>query len=257
MIYRLLFLVIIFFTTESNPRSPEPIKRPWTLVRTIMHPKPSFTQGLVWHDGSLFESIGLYGSSEVRELDAQTGALRQRQVNYKHEFGEGLALKDDYLIQLTYKEGYALRYMRKNLSSMAPYFSYKNEGWGLCYMPDRKKFARSDGSAWIRFHDQDNFAENGGIKIHRAGAELININELEYARGNLYANIWGTSAQAQRIIEINPSTGQVTAEIDLSDLCKREHMTINRELNGIAYNSLEGVFYVTGKNWENIYVVRW
>lgn len=239
--------------TNAAPR-----RLPHTVLRSIPHPAPSFTEGLLWHQGSLFESVGPYGESEVRELDATTGVVRQRRTNAQSEFGEGLALQGDVLVQLTWHEGYALRLQRAGLTpATPPRWTYQTEGWGLTWMPDRQHFARSDGSARIRFHNGTDFTEDGGIEVRRAGVALRNINELEYARGHLYANVWGTEAQHQRILEVDPASGAVTAEVDLHDLCAQEHVGPDHELNGIAYNPEENVFYVTGKRWERIYVLRW
>lgn len=227
------------------------------ILRKIPHLAPGFTQGLVWANGSLFESLGLYGKSEVRELDAETGALRLRRSNSEKEFGEGLALQGDVLVQLTYREGYALRYTREGLIPIEPRWNFSTQGWGLTWMPDKQRFARSNGSAQVHFHNAIDFTESSVIEVRRNGIPLHHINELEYARGRLYANVYGTSAQAQHIFEIDPETGNVTAEIDFQSLCASELLTVNRELNGIAYNSKQDIFYITGKNWRFIYLVRW
>lgn len=227
------------------------------VVRSLPHPMPGSTQGLLFAQGSLFESVGIYGHSEVRNFDAWTGALHARHHNNRYEFGEGLALQGDTLLQLTWREGYAIRLTRVGFNTIGEPWYYSGEGWGLTWMSDRQSFVRSDGTSRLHLHNATSFTEEGTIEVRRAGVPLKFLNELEYARGNIYANLFGISAEAQHIIEINPSSGEVTAEIDMRTQCQEEGISFNRELNGIAYDPDEDVFYVTGKNWKKIYVVRW
>lgn len=250
LVLLLLFLPIGLNTLTEQYRVPQ-------IVHTLPHPIVGYTQGLVWSQGSLYESVGLYGQSEVRQIDADTGSLRFRRFNSKEEFGEGLAIKDNTLVQLTWREGYALRLTAPGLKPIEGRWSFTPEGWGLTWMPDKKLFVRSDGSSVLHFHNATDFSETGTLQVRRAGIPVPNLNELEYAKGSLFANIYGVSAEARRIIEINPASGDVTAEIDLEALCKKEKVTFHRELNGIAYNPEQDVFYITGKNWDFIYAVRW
>ena len=226
------------------------------VLRFLPHLRPGHTQGLLFAGGSLFESVGLYGQSEVREIDAKTGELCARHQNNNFEFGEGLALHGDTLIQLTWREGYALRLTRVGLTVETPW-SYSGEGWGLTWVSDTQTFFRSDGTSLLHIHNATNFGKEGTLEVKRVGVALKNLNELEYAQGTIYANLYGATAKDQYIIAIDPHSGDVTAEIDFRTLCQEEGIAVGRELNGIAYDPDEDVFYITGKHWEKIYVVRW
>jgi glutamine cyclotransferase len=241
--------------SEARQASEQPFKRIPEVIRIIPHPEPNYTQGLLWFNGALFESVGLYGRSELRELDAESGKVRQRQQNKRTEFAEGLALRGDELVQLTWREGYALRYNRHDLKPIEPRWRFSTDGWGLAYIPEKDLFVRSDGTANLHFHKSENFEEIGILNVTRSGAPVNKLNELEFAKGRIFANVWGTNAEAQKILEIDPDTGKVVAEIDLQSICALEKVVINRELNGIAYNPEQDLFFITGKNWKYIYIL--
>lgn len=218
------------------------------VLATRPHDPEAYTQGLLWHDGRLFESTGLYGHSSLREVKPETGeVLRSTPLPAKY-FGEGLALVDDRLIQITWQEGVAFVY---DLAKFDPrgQFSYTGEGWGLTY--DGKRLIMSDGTDRLTFRDPVTFDSLGGVNVSQDGKPVLNVNELEWVDGVLYANVW----QTDRILRIDPATGRVTAEIDASGLLSAKEAADAEVLNGIAWRPGTKTFYITGKRWPKMFEV--
>jgi glutaminyl-peptide cyclotransferase len=216
------------------------------VLATRPHDPEAYTQGLLWHDGRLFESTGLYGQSSLREVKPETGeVLRSTSLPAKY-FGEGLALVGDRLIQLTWQEGTVFVY---GLARFDPrgQLSYTGEGWGLTY--DGKRLIMSDGTDRLTFRDPATFASLGGVNVVEAGRPVLNVNELEWVDGVLYANVW----QTDRILRIDPATGRVTAEIDAADLLSPAEAAKAEVLNGIAWRPDTKTFYITGKRWPKMF----
>ncbi|HSS49957.1 MAG TPA: glutaminyl-peptide cyclotransferase [Thermoanaerobaculia bacterium] len=230
-------------------RLPERLKV--KVLATRHHDPAAFTQGLLVHDGSLYESTGLYGSSSLREVDPISGAVK-RKVDVPPElFAEGLALIDDRLIQLTWQERKALVY---KLAGFAPagQLRYEGEGWGLCW--DGKRLVMTDGSDKLTFRDPQTFAFLGQVTVTRAdrmGEQVLNLNELECVDGVVYANVW----QTDEILRIDPSNGRVTAVIDASGLLTPEERQRTDVLNGIAWDPQRKIFLITGKLWPKLFEV--
>lgn len=216
---------------------------------THPHDPAAYTQGLLWHAGRLFESTGLYeGQSSLREVEPDTGkVLRSVRLDAKY-FGEGLALVDDRLIQLTWQEGTAFVYGLARFDVRGQ-FSYTGEGWGLTW--DGKRLIMSDGTDRLTFRDPATFDSLGGVNVSEDGHPVLNVNELEWVDGVLYANVW----QTDRILRIDPETGRVTAEIDASGLLTKKESAAAEVLNGIAWRPDTKVFYVTGKRWPKMFEV--
>lgn len=124
-------------------------------------------------------------------------------------------------------------------------------------MSDKNLFVRSNGSSILHFHDATNFSQVSTLEVRSNGVPVPLLNELEYAKGFIYANVYGVSDEARRILKIDPLSGEVKALVDLHALCEKEKVTYHRELNGIAYNPVLDLFYITGKNWQFIYALRW
>lgn len=220
-----------------------------TILRTFAHDPRAFTQGLLFHNGLLYESTGLYGQSSLRSIDPANGTVLKN-VPVPDVFAEGLALIDSTLIQLTWKEKAALKYSLSDFKMIGS-FSYDGEGWGLTC--DGKNLIMSDGSDTL-FVRSKSFALLKKIPVTLNGKPLKNLNELEYAQGRVYANIWYNNS----IVEIMPLTGKVTKVIDCAVIVQKAQTQSGEEvLNGIAYNPKTGTFYVTGKNWQYMFEVRW
>jgi glutaminyl-peptide cyclotransferase len=224
------------------------------VVAEYPHDPSAFTQGLLIHDGVLYESTGQYGRSELRRVAPETGEVLLRRQLPGHLFGEGLALvpgTPDRLIQLTWQEGIALVWDRESLTALGE-LRYRGEGWGLAW--DGERLVMSDGSAWLSFREPGGFAELARVEVTLEGRPLPGINELEWAEGALWANVWGSES----VVRIDTATGEVTAVADLAALEERlprgESPRID-VLNGIAWWPERGTFLVTGKLWPRAFEV--
>lgn len=200
-------------------------------------------------DGRLYESTGLYGGSAVSVKSLDSGRVIRRFPLPQRFFGEGLTAVGDRLVQLTYLEQTGFVYDRDTLQVLQE-FHYRGEGWGLTY--DGGHLIMSNGSSRLHFLDPATYRKVRSLKVSRMGMEIHNLNELEYAEGRIYANVWLRNV----IVEIDPSTGHVTGELDLSELSARHAASPDAVLNGIAYNSRDRTFLVTGKLWPSIYEIR-
>jgi glutaminyl-peptide cyclotransferase len=215
------------------------------------HATDAFTEGLVLHDGTLYESTGNYGASQLRATDPVTGAVRQSAPLADRYFGEGLAKVGDRLVQLTWKEQTAFVYDAANLVPVG-HFSYDGEGWGLC--DDGTRLVMSNGSDTLTFRDRTTFAVTGTVAVRDGtGQPVDELNELECVGGEVYANVWRTDT----IVRIDPATGRLTATIDASGLLP-SGQRVNDEavLNGIAYDATRETFLLTGKFWPALFEVR-
>jgi glutamine cyclotransferase len=238
----------------APPPPAEPVIYTYQVVHTYAHDPRAFTQGLLFHDGKLLESTGLYGPSSLREVDLATGSvLRQLSVPPRY-FAEGLALLDGKLYQLTWKEGTAFVYdLNADPKSFrkAGEFSYSGEGWGLA--TDGHWLIMSDGTSSIRFLNPATFAVDHSIQVLKDGAPQDRLNELEYVKGEIFANIW----QTDWVARIDPASGRVAGMVDFSYLLPAADRTTTTDvLNGIAYDPAGDRLFVTGKNWPKLFEVR-
>ena len=216
--------------------------------REYDHDPTAFTQGLVWEDGILWESTGQLGKSTIRKVDMKTGKVLIKKTLKDEYFGEGLALLNDKLYQLTWKSQKALVYDR-DLNQIAE-IPYKGQGWGLT--TDGKVLILSDGTSRIRFVDPDTFETIRTIKVMQPGGQRIaELNELEYIEGNIYANRWHT----QTVYEINPDSGDVTKTINLAGLWPVKDRPNGGVMNGIAFNGVTKKMLVTGKYCPKVFEV--
>ncbi|MCW3984658.1 MAG: glutaminyl-peptide cyclotransferase [Candidatus Bathyarchaeota archaeon] len=243
----------------STSTSPNPSATPTTtptgvaptytyqIINTYPHDTNAFTQGLVFHQGVLYESTGGYGNSYLRRVDISSGNVLQEFKLSNAFFGEGLALVNNSLIQLTWLEHTGFVYDKETFSLVGN-FSYNTEGWGLTY--DGTKLIMSDGSSTLYFMDPTTYAITGQITVKDGNKPVNYLNELEYVNGDVYANIF----LEQKIAIFNPQTGQVKSWIDLSGI--HQSSDLNSVLNGIAYDQQNDRLYITGKNWPNLYQIK-
>lgn len=234
--------------------APEARKGPERLrvnvVSTRPHDTSSYTQGLVLHEGSLYESAGQYGVSSLRQVDPATGEVRRRVSLPAQYFAEGLARVGDRLIQLTWQEGVAFVYRLSDFEKVGE-IPYTGEGWGLCH--DGSRLVMSDGSDKLFFRDSETFAPLGQVSVRMDGAPVHQLNELECVDGAVYANVYMT----ETIVRIDPASGQVTAVIDASGLLGPSDYQAGAEvLNGIAYDPAKKTFLITGKHWPTLFEVE-
>lgn len=221
----------------------------YQVVRTYPHDPQAFTQGLVFLDGVLYEGTGLHGQSSIRKVKLENGQVLQIQKTDAQYFGEGIAVWGNTLVQLTWQGGVGFVYDRETFQRRKT-FTYKGEGWGLAY--DGARLAMSDGSAFIRFLDPATLAETGRIQVRDGGRPVVNLNELEFVKGELFANVW----QTDRIARISPKTGQVTGWIDLAGLLDPRDAVGVDVLNGIAYDAKGDRLFVTGKRWPRLFEIK-
>ena len=222
----------------------------WSIVSAFPHDPTSFTEGLLWHDGALYESTGMEGQSKMRRVDLQSGQPTKNVDLPKELFGEGLALANNRLYQLTWQTKVGFVYDAKTFKPLAK-FNYQNEGWGLTF--DGKNLIQSDGSDVLTFRDPKNFTSVRTVKVTRDGAMLRDLNELEWIDGLVWANVW----QTDEIVVIDPSNGKVVGELNLAGLLRADDRTGREDvLNGIAWDAASKRLFVTGKNWSKLFWIR-
>lgn len=214
------------------------------------HDAGSYTQGLFFHDGKLYESAGQYGESSMRIVDQATGKVLVRRNFDRQYFIEGSCVCKGRLYILTWQEQTCFVCDPANLSEIGK-LRYGGEGWGLT--TDGDNLIMSDGSATITFRDPANLAVRRSIKVTLDGKDLVMLNELEYIDGEIWANVYMTDF----IVRINPDDGVVKAVIDCRDILPRELRKPSTDvLNGIAYNPKDKSIYVTGKLWPRLYRIE-
>lgn len=222
----------------------------YELVNTYPHDSNAYTQGLVFQDGVLYEGTGLRGHSSLRRVELETGDILKILRLPNHIFGEGIAVYKDNIIQLTWKSKVGLVY-DKNSFVFIQNFSYATQGWGIT--SDGEKLIMSDGSSIIRFLDHETYKLIDQIQVRCGQGPVENLNELEYVKGEIYANVW----QTERIVMIAPDTGKVTGWIDLRGLLVQEGPAKPVDvLNGIAYDSEKDRLFVTGKLWPKLFEIK-
>jgi glutaminyl-peptide cyclotransferase len=227
----------------------------YEIVHTYPHDPTAFTQGLFYLDGVLYEGTGLEGRSSIRKVKLETGEVLQERSVPEQYFGEGIVNWRDRLLELTWKNQVGFIY---DLAGFAPkgQFPYTGEGWGLTQ--DGKRIIMSDGSARLRFMDPESLREIGRITVTADGQPVANLNELEWVKGEIYANIW----QTNRIARINPSTGKVVGWLDMTGVADTNGFFIGSAegqadvMNGIAYDVAGNRLFITGKNWPKLFEIR-
>jgi len=219
------------------------------VIRKYPHATDAFTQGLIWHQGVMYESTGQYGQSSLRKVQLEDGkVLAQRRLE-SSVFGEGLARVDDRLIQLTWRSGLAFVSDLTTLEKRET-LNYAGEGWGLCY--DGAALVMSDGSSMLEFRDPESMELLGEMSVLKNGHPVRKLNELECVGTDIYANIW----QRHEILRIDRKSGRVTATIDASGLLSRIEAKRADVLNGIAYKPQSKTFLLTGKLWPHVFEVE-
>ena len=234
-------------TACSPPPPTVPGVRPQVLA-TLPHDTASFTEGLQRDGTTLWEGTGLAGLSELRELDPTTGAVVRSAPLPGKLWGEGVAVTGDTIWQLTYQDGVALQWDKATLK-VKKQVALTGEGWGLCY--DGNRLVQSDGSATLRFRNPTTFAQTGALTVTLDGKPVPQLNELECAGGQVWANVWPTT----QIVRINPASGRVTATVDGAGLLTPAQEQGTDVMNGITW--LGGDDYLlTGKYWPVMLRVR-
>lgn len=219
------------------------------VIATYPHDSAAFTQGLFFSDGRLFESTGQHGESAIREVELTTGKIRREARLPAQYFGEGSTGWGKTIVSLTWKHGKGFRWDRDSFRKLGE-FTYPGEGWGLTQ--DGTSLILSDGSSELRFLDPKTFAERRRIRVTWRGRPVTQLNELEYVRGEILANIWHNDL----IARIDPVSGVIKGAIDLNAVAAMVATEDGEAvLNGIAYDAKAGKLYITGKRWPNLFEI--
>jgi glutamine cyclotransferase len=220
------------------------------IVNTYPHDPEAFTQGLVFHKGYLYEGTGLHGHSTLRKVELKTGRIVKSHRLPVEYFGEGITIWQNKLIQLTWQSHTGFIYDLQSFRLLRT-FSYPTEGWGITC--DGNNLIMSDGTAILRFLDPRKFTVVKQIEVKDRGRPVPYLNELEYIKGEIFANIWDTGY----IARISPQTGRVLGWIDLRGLYRLVDNGKRVDvLNGIAYDTKNNRLFVTGKFWPKLFELR-
>lgn len=246
---RLLVRFVLLLTLVSAGASAAPILG-YKVVAKFPHATTSYTEGLLYLNGTFYEGTGRNGHSGLLAIDPATGAVQQH-VNMEPEyFGEGIVDWGANIYQWTWQSHICFVYDRFSLA-LVKKFTYSGEGWGMTR--DAHQLITSDGTATLRFRDPNTFAEVRHIVVKDDGHAIPQLNELEYIKGEIYANVW----HSDRIARISPKDGHVIAWIDLSGLLPKIQMMDDESvLNGIAYDAQKDRLFVTGKQWPAIFEIK-
>jgi glutaminyl-peptide cyclotransferase len=222
----------------------------FTVKAAYPHDPRAYTEGLFYLNGQLYESTGLVGQSSIRRVRLADGVVLQQVATPPTMFGEGIVAWGSEIISLTWQDQVGFRWDLKSLA-MKSSFAYPGEGWALTH--NGKALIMSDGTPTLRVLDPKTFKVLRRIAVTAEGRPVANLNELEWVKGEVLANIW----QTNRIARIDPATGKVKGWIDLTGLPE----TVRRHgaddvLNGIAYDARGDRLFVTGKNWPHLYEIK-
>ena len=244
-----LFLLSISFLPINAEATQEELRRDLDILDTVPHDPTSFTQGLELSGGYMLESSGLYGHSRLSEIDIQNDVVI-RQISFEDSFfAEGITIRNNSVIVLSWREGVAFEIDLDDFS-ITGNFSYEGEGWGICY--NGEHLVMSNGSSYLTFRDPDSFEISHSLQVTFGGDGVSNLNELECVGGTVYANVWMDDS----ILAINSSSGQVEFFATAAAVSEKQGKDRDEVLNGIAYDESAGGFWITGKNWTEMYLVN-
>ncbi len=228
----------------------EPESYGYEILKSFPHNTASFTQGLEWHQGKLYEGTGLNGKSMVMVVNAASGEAGKKSVLPQEHFGEGISILNNKLYQLTWQSHRAFVYSLPDLKQEGS-FGYPTEGWGLCHLGE--ELIMSDGTEKLYFLNPSDFSLIRSIQVWDKKNPVGALNELEAVDGVIYANKY----QTDTIVKIEPTSGKVLAYCNMAGLLKDSDRMGNEDvLNGIAWNPADKLFYLTGKNWPKMFAVR-
>jgi glutamine cyclotransferase len=243
-----LLLLISGCSDSKNTETPE--NYTYKVVQAYPHDPNAFTQGLAYENGFLYEGTGIYRKSTLRRVDLDTGQILQIYKLPDKYFGEGMTIFKDKIYQLTYKSKIGFVYDKSSFKLLQR-FNYPTEGWGITH--DGKNLIMSDGSSTLYLWDPETLQRTGSIKVHDNDVPVSGLNELEYIKGQVFANVWPT----ERIAIIAPQTGQVTGWIYMQGLLSQQELNKPVDvLNGIAYDAAGDRLFVTGKFWPKLFEIK-
>jgi glutamine cyclotransferase len=257
---KFLYIVVLAAFSACNPKEPTATNNPdpnapksmsYSIINTYPHDTSSYTQGLLFYNGEMYEGTGNYGFSKLRKIDLATGKAQKEISLDKKYFGEGVAILNDTVYQLTWKEKTVFVYTLKDFKKIKE-FTINTDGWGLT--TDGKNLIASDGSSTLYYYNPATFKLLKTQDVTEGGSLSYNLNELEYIDGFIYANQY----LAPYIFKIDPASGKVVAKADVTSMWDRAKV-IDPEAevpNGIAYDDKSKKIYVTGKLWPELYEVQ-
>jgi glutaminyl-peptide cyclotransferase len=246
----LLMVVVALAACACSPANPAGVPEyGYEVVRVYPHDPTAFTEGLFYYNGFLYESTGLEGQSSIRKVKLETGEVVQKRDLSDAYFGEGIINWKDRLYELTWKTGIGFIY---DFAGFAPKgdFHYTGEGWAMTQ--DGKRIIMDDGTPQLRFWNPETLQETGRLTVTDDDRPVANLNELEWVKGQIYANIW----QTDRIARINPANGKVVGWIDCTGLLTPSESQNADVMNGIAYDAAGDRLFVTGKKWPKLFQIR-
>jgi glutamine cyclotransferase len=245
--------------TNTAKAAPLPVYG-YEIVNTFPHDPKAFTQGLLFHNGYLYESTGQEGASSVRKVEIETGKVLQKFDLPNDNFGEGIALHNGQIYQLTWRNKMG-RVFDVNDFKLIREFTYQGDGWGLT--SDGTHLFMTDGTHVMRVMDPENFRSVRMIAVMREdGKPLMQLNELEYVKGEIWANIWHSEqpdilGKPNHIARIDPANGKILGWINLDGISPDDvKRSDENTLNGIAYDSQNDRIFVTGKNWRKLFEIK-
>lgn len=256
-------LILAVLVACGDPKKPKdgdepgktkaPQNMSYSIVATYPHDTSSFTEGLLFYKGELYEGTGEKGKSKIVKVDLKTGKHLKSVALDDQYFGEGIVIVNDTIYQLTYTEEIGFKYSLKDFKKVGEFKFASKQGWGMTF--DGTHIIASDGSSRLYFYEPSTFTLKKTVDVIDGSSPAFNLNELEYINGYIYANHWQTAY----IYKIDPANGQIVAKADLSELLNRvqqKYPNIEPGMNGIAYDSASKKIYVTGKNWPELYEVQ-
>jgi glutaminyl-peptide cyclotransferase len=223
----------------------------YRIIKTYPHSRNAYTQGLIFENGFFYESDGEYGKSALRKVKLETGESVKIVSYDRKTFGEGIALFNDQIFQLTWKERTCYVYNKETFELIKKLNYNIEEGWGLEF--DGQNFLMTDGSNIIYLMEPESFTQVGKIEVFDENGPVIRLNELELIKGMIYANIYTTD----KVVIVEPASGKVLGKIDFSSLLLKSDIEVNTDvLNGIAWDKTTGHLFITGKNWPKLFEIE-
>lgn len=244
-------------TNSSNPvednSNPAPPLLSYNIVKVYPHDTSFFTEGLIWYNNSLYESTGMEGESRLVKTDLNSGKIVQQNRMLPQDFGEGIAIINNKIYQLTYRQHKVYVYDLTTFKQIKE-LNWPYEGWGMT--TDGKQLIISTGSSNLYFVNPDSFKIVNTVSVTNNYGPVGQINELEYVKGIIYSNVWMQNI----ILKIDPQTGKVLGQLDMQNLLQGSSIMLNNAnddvLNGIAYDSTKNSFYITGKRWPALFEIK-
>lgn len=244
-------LLLLLFLVASSLNAQEQLRQyGYKVVNTYPHNIESFTQGLVYHEGYLFEGTGKNGLSSLSKINLEDADVVMSKRLSRRYFGEGVEIVDDRIFQLTWQSHMVFVYDKESFEQLGTHYN-ATEGWGLAY--DGEQLILSDGTSTLQFMNPETFVPQGKVQVTLNGSPVENLNELEYINGEVWANVW----QTDFILRIDPASGIVNSIINLTGLSAQTELGSNEAvLNGIAWDAEQQRLFVTGKHWANLFEIE-